>query len=141
MIEGRQAQGSYPWTSLVPEGPRSGAAPVRGCHLDPGPGALEGTTSGKNCSSSAAVEEAFVPGWQARVEACVEGSPSWRSPVTVCPHSVAAVEREMWAGLGNEKSAKGVEIEGAGGALGRLSCRWWTGTACKRYDNGEVRST
>lgn len=72
-VAGREVQGSYPWQSPLSDNPRSCAAPVRGCHLDPDCGTLEGTKSGKDCSSSSAVEEAFVPSCQASVEGCVPG--------------------------------------------------------------------
>lgn len=43
------------------------------------PGALEGTKSGKDCSSSSAVEEASVPRREMSVEGCVAKLPNWQS--------------------------------------------------------------
>lgn len=42
-------------------------------------GALEGTKSGKDCSSSSAVDEASVPRQETSVEGCVAKWPNWQS--------------------------------------------------------------
>lgn len=118
-----QARGSYPRRSLLPDRPRFGAAPARGCYLDPVRGALEGTQSGKECSSSAAVEIAFVPSWQARVGACVEVSQVGARCFAGCEQAVQAVERDRRAGLGKEQGGKRLEREQRWWALGGwLSC-------------------
>lgn len=78
VVEGRRAR--IRSSRFGTDSPRSyAAAPVRRCHLDPVPGALEGTKSGLDCSSSSAVEIAFVPRAGASVEGCVANSPKQHS--------------------------------------------------------------
>lgn len=123
-----QARGSYPRRSLLPDRPRFGAAPARGCYLDPVRGALEGTQSGKECSSSAAVEIAFVPSWQARVGACVEVS-----QVGARSSRVASRPFRRWNATGGRGWARSrVEKDWKGSSDGG---RW--GDGC-RVDDGQA---
>ncbi len=69
----------YPWQSVWSDSLRSyAAAPVRPRQQKAVPGALEGTKSGKDCSSSSAVEEASVPRPEVSVDGCVGNSPNWQ---------------------------------------------------------------